>query len=401
LTDADFIDVRELIRTLSVEELCQEAEEYFARLTNWDYQLSKPFALNSETPELLLCFAQVLQGLQPAPEMSVLDFGAGTCWASRYLTQLGLQVIALDVSSTALKIGQELYARHRVFGDKPAPRFSVFDGHKIDLPDASVDRIMCLEAFHHVPNPSETLEELCRVLKEGGIAGFAEPGPNHSKSARSQYEMRHSRVVENDINIREIWGLGEKAGFTRIELSVFNSPPFYLPLEQFEDYLKGGSANRRYMEATRAYMQERRVFFLHKGEPALADSRRPVGLLAKLSVSLASPKVTSGTPFSASVIVENSGSAIWLPTTAKTGAVHLGCHLFSASGKQLDLDYFRQVLTSGEGRPIQPGETLGFEVKVPSPPKGHYVLEFDLVSEMVCWFALNGSQTVRVAAEVF
>lgn len=245
MPDTDFIDVRELIRTLTVEELCQRAEEYFAKLTNWDYLLAKPFGLNTETPELLFGFAQVLQGLRLLPDLTVLDFGAGSCWASRYLTQLGLQVIALDASSSALKIGRELYARNPVFGDKPAPQFLVFNGHKIDLPDASVDRIMCLDAFHHVPNPSETLEEMCRVLKESGIAGFNEPGPSHSKSPRSQYEMRHSRVVENDINIHEIWDAAQKAGFTRIELSVFNSLPFYLSLDQFEDYLKGGSANTR------------------------------------------------------------------------------------------------------------------------------------------------------------
>jgi hypothetical protein len=154
------------------------------------------------------------------------------------------------------------------------------------------------------------------------------------------------------------------------------------------------------MEMARAYMQERRVFFLHKGEPALADSRQPAGLLAKLSVMLTSPRVTAGTSFSVWVNIENSGSVVWLPTTSGMGAVHLGCHLFDASGKELALDYFRHALTPGEGRPVQPGETLSFEARLPSPPKGHYILEFDLVSEMVCWFALNGSRTVRVVVEV-
>ena len=32
--------------------------------------------------------------------------------------------------------------------------------------------------------------------------------------------------------------------------------------------------------------------------------------------------------------------------------------------------------------------------RVPMPPRGQYKLEFDLVSEGVAWFALNGSQPV-------
>ncbi len=107
--NSEFVDVRKLIRELSVEELCQTAEEFFARLDNWDYLHAKPFAAIDETPELLTCFAHVVQGLKLLPEMTILDFGAGSCWTSRFLSQLGLQVIAFDVAPSALKIGQELY----------------------------------------------------------------------------------------------------------------------------------------------------------------------------------------------------------------------------------------------------------------------------------------------------
>lgn len=41
-----------------------------------------------------------------------------------------------------------------------------------------------------------------------------------------------------------------------------------------------------------------------------------------------------------------------------------------------------------------------FAVNIPPLPKGHYCLEFDLVSRDVCWFALNGSQQARIAVEI-
>ncbi|HEV3009743.1 MAG TPA: class I SAM-dependent methyltransferase, partial [Burkholderiales bacterium] len=176
------IDVREFKKSMTVESLNESAEQYFASVKDWDPLLTKPVRSVEEAPALLSNFAHVLNGLQLLPGMSVLDFGAGSCWASRWLTQLGMEAIALDVSRTALKIGEALYARQPVIGKRPPPRFLHYDGRRIGLPDASVDRILCLDTFHHLLNPDEVLREMARILKPGGIAGFSEPGPRHSTS---------------------------------------------------------------------------------------------------------------------------------------------------------------------------------------------------------------------------
>jgi len=400
-TAAAFIDVGEFKKTVTVEELCRTSEAYFAVLENWDSQLAKPLSKIEDAPELLHSFAHVLNGLQLVPGMTVVDFGAGSCWASRWLTQLGMEVIALDVSQTALRIGQALYARQPVFGERPQPRFLAFDGHRIDLGDASVDRILCLDTFHHLLNPDEVLHEMSRILKAGGIAGFSEPGPQHSRSPQSQFEMRNFKVLEDDVHIGEIWSSARKAGFVRMKLAVFSPQALLLNLPEFEDYLNGGTANQRFAEDTRSEMHHRRLFFLQKGgEAPVLDSRRRAGLAAKLEANLASATVKEGTPLIAQVVVTNSGRATWLPRSSKVGAVRLGCRLLDASGKTLAGDFFRNDLTPGDGLPIAPGETLRLDVRIPSPPKGGYILEFDLVSESVVWFSMNGSQTVRLTIQI-
>src|SRR5438445_3488280 len=396
-----FFDVDEFKKTLTVEELCKTSEAYFVAFKDWDFPLAKPLWGIEDAPQLLLRVANLLDGLQLSPGMTVVDFGAGSCWASRWLTQLGMEVIALDVSKTALKIGQELYARQPVFGDRPRPRFLIFDGRRIALANASVDRILCLDTFHHLLNPDEVLREMSRVLKPGGIAGFSEPGPRHSRTAQSQFEMRNFKVLEDDIHVPEIWASAERAGFVRMKLAVFSPRPLLMSLPEFEDYLNGGAANQRLAEMTRAQMQDRRVFFLQKGgEAPPLDSRSRAGLAATLEVKLASATVQAGTPLVAQVIVTNSGRATWLPASSKVGAVRLGCHLLDASGTMLAVDYFRQALTPGDGLPIAPGKTVKLETRIPSPPEGSYVLEFDLVSESVGWFAMSGSEIVRRTIQV-
>jgi SAM-dependent methyltransferase len=397
----EFIDVRKLMAASSIEEHCALAENYFARLTDWTYHLAKPLCSFEDTPQLLINFAMVLQGLELCAGLTVLEFGAGTCWAARMLTQLGCKVIACDVSASALEIGRELYRRNPPAGDRPAPEFLLFDGHKFDLPDASVDRVICLDAFHHVPNPSEVLLELGRVLAPGGFAGFAEPGPDHSKSAQSQYEMRTAGVIENDIRIEEIWRLAQRAGFTDLKLAVFLLEPMLVRVDEFEDFLRGGhDSTNKFTKATRSFMQNQRNFFLYKGPPAPRDSRYRQGLTGKISVSPGNSTVSEGEPVKLKAVVTNNSKSVWLPVTAGIGGVLLGCHVRHADGSTFRESYQWVALTPGEGRKILPGEKVSLDVELEPLPPGSYILEFDLVSNNICWFAMNESEVVRVRADV-
>jgi SAM-dependent methyltransferase len=397
----NLIDVQELMAGSSVEEHCRLAENYFSRLSDWTYHLAKPFGGLEDTPSLLINFAVVLQGLQLCPGMTVLEFGAGTCWAARMLTQLGCKVIACDVSATALQIGRELYKRNPPAGDQPAPEFLLFDGHRLDCPDAFVDRVLCLDAFHHVPNPGEVLLELSRVLVPGGIAGFAEPGPEHSKSGQSQYEMRTTGVIENDIRIEEIWRLAQPAGFTDLKLAVFLLEPLFFGIEKFEYFLRGERASiHEFTEATRTFLQNQRNFFLYKGTPEPRDSRYRLGLTGQISLSGASLNLKEGEPVKLQAVVTNNSKSVWLPASVGAGTVMLGCHVYYADGSVFRESYQWVALTPGEGRKIFPGETVEVDVELLPLPPGEYILEFDLVSNNVCWFTMNGSEVVRVSAEV-
>jgi ubiquinone/menaquinone biosynthesis C-methylase UbiE len=221
---ADLIDPRQMIAETSIETLNETAEKYFGSLTEWEHHLAKPFSKADEAPPLLLNLAVLLQGLELIPGMTVLEFGSGTGWLSRYLTQLGCRVILLDVSPTALRIARELYERQPPIGDRPTPRFLEFDGRHIDLEDGSVDRVLCFDSFHHSTDPDATLREFARILRPAGIAAFAEPGPHHSQTPQSQFEMRTYGVIENDVDVHAIWRTAATCGFAAMKLAAFHVP---------------------------------------------------------------------------------------------------------------------------------------------------------------------------------
>jgi SAM-dependent methyltransferase len=388
----DVIDVQTLLDTISVDALSKAADDYFLRNRSADLHAALPLDDTATAAELLIGFSQIVAGLHAPRGSAILDFGAGTCWSTRMLAQMGYAVTAVDVSATALEIGRELLARAPIAAKHVPPAFLVFDGHRLDLPDASVDRVVCLNAFHHVPNPADVLAELSRVLRPGGIAGFSEPGAGHSRSSQAQYEMRTYTVIENDIVIEDIerWALA--AGFSQLKLAVFDSRPYLVDWAEYQSLVAGGVATLKYGDFVREAASNRRAFFLYKEGAVVPDSRDRWGLNGVLRVTMAGTRAEPGGVFSGEAEVVNTGANVWLPSDAPFGAVRVGVHLFDRSGTLVELDFARVHLPHG----VSPGESLRFGFRVPAPPPGDYRLGFDLVSEGVCWFEVNGARPVLV-----
>jgi len=233
----DLIDARALAGASSVEALAAKADELVRSMEDPTALLAKPCSTLREAPDVLSCFGMLLGALAPLPGMTVLDFGAGSCWTSHFLTQLGCRVVAMDVSEAMLDLGRRRFAQQPVFGERPEPTFSLFDGHTMALGDESVDRILCFDALHHVPNVPEVLREMARVLRPGAVAGFSEPGPEHSRHPQSQHEMRRYGVPEFDLVLEEVWRSASGGGFDRLSVAVFDPAPEWVDFHGLEAFL--------------------------------------------------------------------------------------------------------------------------------------------------------------------
>jgi SAM-dependent methyltransferase len=383
------IDAEELLERYSVEELAVAAEAYFARVDDWRYHLSKPYAAVDEAPIRLAVFAAMLETLELLPGLTVLDFGAGSCWTSHAFAQLRCEVIACDVSPTALEMGRELFRRHPSIGDVPEPSFLVFDGRTLDLEDESIDRVACMDAFHHVPNRPDVLAELFRVLKPGGRAVFSEPGPCHSQIPQSQLEMRNFTSVERDIVMEVIESEARAVGFRDVQVAIYNPRPVFVDVADFQAAL-GAGAEQRALD-TEVFLANHRLFVLHKPGVSVVDSRRRWSLCAGIHVELFDNRRVVAR-------LENLGDAHWLPAGSIIGEVNLGVHLLDAEGALMDLDFQRAAISPDGG--VAPGQVVDVTFDVRDLAPGSYRLEFDLVSERIAWFAENGNATVVLPIEI-
>jgi hypothetical protein len=111
---------------------------------------------------------------------------------------------------------------------------------------------------------------------------------------------------------------------------------------------------------------------------------------------MAGTRTEPGGVFRGDAEAVNTGANVWLPSDAPVGPVRIGVHLFERSGTLIDLDFARVPLPRG----VPPGQSIRFGFSVPAPPPGEFRLGFDLVSEGVCWFEVNGAEPVMIDVAV-
>jgi len=417
---AGLIDPKERIAALSVEQLCATADKPFAGVTDPLPLMAKPFGNLVEAPDNLYNLGLLLGGLRLGRTMRVLDFGAGTCWLSRCFAQLGCATVSVDPSPAALAIGKRLFAEHPPIGGCVAePVFLRFDGRRIDLPDGSVDRVVCFDSFHHVPNQRAVIAEFARVLKPGGIAGFSEPGREHARCAPSQHEMRVHDVLENDILLEEIRAHAEAAGFTELVLKHSPDAQTLVPWEHYRLAAGGGKLRFlrprllfslfRFHRQLFRWLTARSIFLLHKG-PFVPDTRNAfvaiggdagVGgareLRHRLTAEQREIRGRHGAAVRLRLRIANEGTVSWLHDNIVDYAiVRLGGHLLRADGSTVDHDFLRCSLPQD----VPPGGAVALEAAFLLPEPGQYTLVLDLVSEFVAWFEALGAEPLRISLSV-
>jgi SAM-dependent methyltransferase len=389
---ADLIRVEDLIGAYDSATHVARADAYFKGAEANPFFWRKPFNDAAGASELMRNFSEILAHLDLYNGIDLMDFGAGTCWSSRLFAYMGCSVTAVDVSVNALRAGEHILGADPLRAELDI-RFLAYDGETIGLGDESMDRIVCLDCFHHVADPASALAEFHRILRPGGVIAFSEPGPHHSLSSTSQYEMRTHGVIENDIVIADIWRIAQSLGFSDIKLSHATLPRLFDPAT-FDQLISASTPSKlaaAYLASDAPRQSNKRCFFLYKAGAGqqICDSRTSAGLAAAITITAERKDgVLVG-----SARLDNIGQARWLTQDGlRLGQVRLGAHHFSADGRLADLDYARFELGH---EPVEPGQSRVVTFELSVPPSGGF-LDIDLVAEGVIWFETAGSKPVRL-----
>ncbi len=109
---------------------------------------------------------RLLALLGPQDNQGFLDLGTGTGYVGLAIAKEHptCHVIGVDVAGEAIKRDVENARRLGLANI----RFSVFDGVTLPFADGYFDGAVCRYAFHHLPRPETTLEEVSRAVRPGG-----------------------------------------------------------------------------------------------------------------------------------------------------------------------------------------------------------------------------------------
>lgn len=153
-----------------------------------------------------------IEALLKIPFGSILDLGCGTGMALNLLLEKRPDVKAygLDLSENMLKVA----------GNRLGSKAELTKGDAENMPykDGSFDTVMCIESFHHYPEPLKAFSEVMRVLKPDGTFVLCDSTMKPPLRQIVNFFIRFSS--DGDVKIyseSEICSMLSQAGFKKIE----------------------------------------------------------------------------------------------------------------------------------------------------------------------------------------
>ncbi len=145
-------------------------DEYYKNYTRqtWDECAAKYIPL---VRQLVQFHRVLLDNLQPQPNQRVLDVCTGPGEPAMTIANMvgpGGHVVGVDLSTNMTDIAKK-NADNRGLRNV---EFLTMDAEKLDLPAKSFDLAVSCFGFQIVTNPEAAAQEILRVLKPGGRAGF-------------------------------------------------------------------------------------------------------------------------------------------------------------------------------------------------------------------------------------
>lgn len=379
-----------------VERINARSEEYFERGGAMQaFWVNKPFSDYAWTGWTLTRFGQLLTALDLRPGDRVLDFGCGTGWSTLMLARMGMDVVGMDISASALEIARQTAEDASALqscAGRP-PRFELFPGEAIPFDDGYFDAIVVFEAFHHLPNPRRVLGEFARVLAPNSRLGLAEPGVGHSTSLSSRAEMEHG-VLEREVDLEQLHRAALSAGFHGVEVLVPGLHPhaLTLPMRRLRWYLRGLSWLVP-ADQLRLAILNSPLALVWKG-PHFISSLHPRGQAAAIRPATASVTCRVGQRLTIEAALTNTAATTWLREGRHgRGSVRLGAHLLDGQARMLEQDYGRAELPVDV--PFHGHAQVTLALRAPDAA-GRYVVRLDMVNEGIGWFAEGRTETADV-----
>lgn len=231
----------------------------------------------SEHLEKIATDQDVLEALHPGLDHKrIVELGCGRAELTRFVATAGA---GRDI--LALEVDEIQHRKNLAITDLLNVRFEFAGAQDIPCADSSVDVVFMFKSLHHVPLElmDRALEEICRVLRPGGLAHISEPiyAGEYNDLLRLFHDERRQRTAAFEAVVRAV----ESRRFELAGQVFHRAPLVFADFEAFEAKVVNATHNDHNLSAE-CYAEVRTRFATHAG-PGGARFLQPmrVDLLGK------------------------------------------------------------------------------------------------------------------------
>ena len=190
----------------------------------------------------------------------ILELGCGNAAITRDIATAGP-----GRTITALEVDRIAHDQNLQITDLPNVTFGLGGAEAIPLENASVDVVFMFKSLHHVPVAlmDQSLREIQRVLKPGGIAYISEPiyAGDFNEILRQFHDEREVREAAFDALKRAV----DTGLFELVEEVFFNAPMDFEDFDDFENRVIRVTHTEHKLDAE-LYQRIRQLFEAHAGK---------------------------------------------------------------------------------------------------------------------------------------
>ncbi|MGB5474733.1 MAG: class I SAM-dependent methyltransferase [Gammaproteobacteria bacterium] len=158
----------------------------------------------------------------------ILELGCGSAAITRDIATAGA-----DRKITALEVDEIAHEKNLQIEDLPNVTFGLAGAEDIPLEDESVDVVFMFKSLHHVPVGlmDQSMREIRRVLKPGGLAYISEPV--FAGDFNDILRLFHDEKQVREAAFSAVKKAVDGGLFSLVEETFFNSP---MQFESFADF---------------------------------------------------------------------------------------------------------------------------------------------------------------------